>query len=284
MTQPAKSGWKRKLFGWALFLLILWVAVMLFFKSLENDLVYPAMKASDGWSEPTDPAMQDVWLTLKDGTKIHAWYLPCEGAGGAIHFSHGNGGNLSHRDGGLHILRNTFRRSVLIYDYPGYGKSEGTPTESGVYDAGTAAWQWLQEKHPSNRIVLFGESLGGGVAVELATRHPCEGLVLFSTFTSLPKAAKAKMPWLPCETLMSNRFDNAAKISAIRRPVFIAHGDADEVIPFSHSQRLFELANEPRRFRTRAGGTHNMPFDQEICEEARRFLEAEAPTGKVTSR
>ena len=274
MSQPPRSTWKRKLFRWALFLLILWVAVMLIFKSLENSLVYPATKAADGWSEPSGPATQDVWLSVKDGAMIHAWYLPCEGAAGAIHFSHGNGGNLSHRDGGLHILRDTFRRSVLIYDYPGYGKSEGSPTEAGVYAAGEAAWEWLQEKHPPNRIVLFGESLGGGVAVTLANRHECEGLVLFSTFTSLPKAAKAKMPWLPCETLMSNRFDNAAKLPGIRRPIFFAHGDADEVIPFEHSQRLFELANEPKRFRARAGGTHNMPFDPAICEEAARFLDA----------
>ena len=284
MTQPARSAWKRKLFRRSLFLLILWVAVMLFFKSLENDLVYPATKASDGWSEPSDPATQDVWLSVKDGTKIHAWYLPCEGADGAILFSHGNGGNLSHRDGSLHILRDTFRRSVLIYDYPGYGKSGGTPSESGVYDAGTAAWEWLRAKHSPNRIVLFGESLGGGVAIELAKRDTCEGLVLFSTFTSLPKAAKAKMPWLPCETLMSNRFDNAAKLPLIRRPVFIAHGDADEVIPFAHSQRLFELANEPKQFRARIGGTHNMPFDPEICHAARRFIETEAPGGGVTVR
>lgn len=258
----------------ALFLGGLWVVVMLIFKGLENSMVYPAMKASEGWSEPTDPATQEVWLSVKDGTKIHAWYLPCDGAVGAIHFSHGNGGNLSHRDEGIHRLRDSFRRSILIYDYPGYGKSEGTPTEAGVYAAGTAAWQWLQEKYPPNRIVLFGESLGGGVAVTLANRHECEGLVLFSTFTSLPKAAKAKMPWLPCETLMSNRFDNEAKLPGIRRPVFIAHGDADEVIPFEHSHRLFELANEPKRFRIRPGGTHNMPFDPAICEEARQFLDS----------
>ncbi len=284
MTQPANSSWRRKLFRWSLLLLILWVAVMLFFKSFENDLVYPAMKASDGWSEPSDPATQEIWLSVGAGTKIHAWYLPCEGATGAILFSHGNGGNLSHRDGGLHILRDTFRRSVLIYDYPGYGKSEGTPTESGVYAAGEAAWDWLKGKYPEGRIVLLGESLGGGVAVELATLHDCEGLVLFSTFESLPKAAKAKIPWLPCETLMSNRFDNAKKLPGIRRPVFLAHGDADEVIPFEHSQRLFELANEPKRFRKRPGGTHNLPFDPGICAEARKFIEAGALVGGVMVR
>ncbi len=269
----SRTSRKRTLFRWSLFLLALGIAPMLLLKAFENDLVYPATKAADGWSEPGDPATRDVWLISSDGTKIHARHLPCEGATGAIHFSHGNGGNLSHRDGGMHILRDAFRRSVLIYDYPGYGKSEGRPTEPGVYAAADAAWEWLAQKHAPERIVLFGESLGGGVAVELATRHDCAGLVLFSTFESLPKAAKAKIPWMPCETLMSNRFDNAAKLPGIRTPVFIAHGDADEVIPFGHSQRLFELANEPKRLRTRPGGTHNMAFDPVICEEAARFID-----------
>jgi len=267
----------RTLFRWSLFLLALGIAPMLLLKGFENDLVYPAMKAADGWSEPSDPATQDVWLTSSDGTKIHARYLPCEGATGAIHFSHGNGGNLSHRDGGMHILRETFQRSVLIYDYPGYGKSGGRPTEAGVYAAAEALWDWMAQKYPPERIVLFGESVGGGVAVELATRHDCAGLVLFSTFESLPKAAKAKLPWLPCETLMSNRFDSASKLPGIRKPVYLAHGDADEVIPHSHSQRLFELAVGPKRLRIRPGGTHNMPFDPAICEEARKFIGTESP-------
>ncbi len=273
--KPRASRRSRFILRWSLFLLLFWIAVMLIFKALENSLIYPGTKAADGWIEPTDLATQEVWLNSSDGTKIHAWYLPCDGATGAIHFSHGNGGNLSHRDAAIHSLRDSFRRSVLIYDYPGYGHSEGRPSEAGVYAAAEAAWSWLKEKFPEDRIVLFGESLGGGVAVELATRHNCEGLVLFSTFESLPKAAKAKMPWLPCETLMSNRFDNAAKLPGIHRPVFLAHGDADEVIPFEHSQRLFELANEPKRLRIRPGGTHNMPYDPEICAEAKEFIEGE---------
>ena len=268
----SRFRWKRMLLRWTLFLATLWVIAMLFFKALENTLVYPASKAAQSWSEPGDPSTQEVWLTSADGTEIHARYLPCEGAIGAIHFSHGNGGNLSHRDDRMHLLRDTFRRSVLIYDYPGYGKSAGRPTEAGVYGAGDAAWAWLKEKYPADRIVLMGESLGGGVAVELATRGECEGVVLFSTFESLPKAAKAKFPFLPCETLMSNRFDNAAKMPAVRVPVFISHGTADEVIPIEHAKRMFEAAREPKRFRARPDGTHNMPFDSGICGEARDFL------------
>ena len=122
---------RRFLLRWALFLLLFWIAIMLIFKALENSLVYPGTKASDGWIEPTDPAIREVWLDSADGTKIHAWYLPSDGATGAIHFSHGNGGNLSHRDASIRMLRDSFHRSVFIYDYPGYGKSDGRPTEAG---------------------------------------------------------------------------------------------------------------------------------------------------------
>lgn len=273
MNPGPSVRWRRFLIRWSIFLLGFWLSTMLIFKLFENSLVYPGMTAAEGWAEPSDPATKEIWLTSSDGTKIHAWYLPCQGATGAVHFSHGNGGNLSHRDQSIQQLRDSFGRSVLVYDYPGYGHSEGRPTEAGIYSAAEAAWDWLKEKYPEERIVLFGESLGGGVAVELATRHDCAGLVLFSTFASLPKAAKAKLPWLPCETLMSNRFDNAAKLPGIRRPVFITHGDADEVIPIAQAEVLFEIANEPKRFYRRLGGTHNRPYDPAICKAARLFLE-----------
>ena len=150
--KPRGRTSRRIMLRWSLFLLLFWVAVMLIFKALENRLVYPGMKAVDGWIEHTDPATQEVWLNSSDGTKIHAWYLPCDGATGAIHFSHGNGGNLSHRDAAIRMLRDTFRRSVLIYDYPGYGHSEGRPSEAGVYAAGDAAWSWLKGKYAEDRM------------------------------------------------------------------------------------------------------------------------------------
>ena len=261
-----------------LFVMGLFGAVVGLASYFENTLVFPGMKASVGWAAPSDPSTQDVWLTSADGTKIHAWYLPCEGATGAIHFSHGNGGNLSHRDDSIHRLRDSFQRSILIYDYPGYGKSEGRPNEASVVAAGDAALAWLTQKYPAEQVILFGESLGGAVAVDLATRHDCRGLVLFSTFASLPKAAKELYRIIPCETLMSNRFDSISKIAAIRKPVFISHGDADELISLGQAQRLFDGAREPKRFRIRPGGTHNMPFDPAICEEARRFLDATRST------
>jgi len=264
--------WKRFLLRGSLIATGMWAVATVSAKYLENDLVFPGETASRAWSEPSDPATQDVWLASADGTKLHAWYLRCEGGEGAILFSHGNGGNLSHRDERIHRLRAAFRRSVLVYDYPGYGKSEGRPTEAGILAAGDAALKWLAEKHPPDRIAFCGESLGGAVAVDLATRHECEGLVLLSTFESLPRAAKCKFPLLPCETLMSNRFESFAKVPNIHVPLFMAHGDADEVIPLEQARRLFDAANEPKRFRVRLGGTHGMAFHPDICAEADAFL------------
>ena len=127
-------------------------------------------------------------------------------------------------------------------------------------------------------MILFGESLGGAVAVDLATRHNCQGLILFSTFASLPKAAKELYRIIPCETLMSNRFDSISKIASIRKHVFISHGDADELISLKQAQRLFDAVQEPKRFRIRPGGTHNMPYDPAICDEARVFIDATRST------
>jgi fermentation-respiration switch protein FrsA (DUF1100 family) len=175
-------------------------------------------------------------------------------------------------------MRNLHRhlgRSVLAYDYPGYGQSDGRPTEAGCYLAGEAAYRWLtdERKVPAGRVVLLGESLGGGVATELATRHDHEALVLVFTFTSFPAAAKCHYPWVPCGLLMANRFDNLAKIGRVRRPVFITHGTADEIVPYRQGEELFAAANEPKRFLPLDGVTHNVDLDERFYAELRRFLD-----------
>jgi fermentation-respiration switch protein FrsA (DUF1100 family) len=242
-------------------------------KSLENRLVFFPLRAAESWESPPDQT-EDVWLTSPDGTRLHAWFLPHDGPG-AVLVSHGNGGNLSHRGTLIENLRRHLGRSVLIYDYPGYGKSDGRPTEADCYLAGGAAYKWLtgERKVPADRVVLLGESLGGGVAVELATRHDHEALVLLYTFTSLPDAARFHYPWVPCELLMTNRFDNLTKIEKCRRPVFVAHGTADEVVPFRQGEELFAAAHEPKRFLRMDGATHNGDLDERFYSELRRFLD-----------
>lgn len=273
-TPTRRRPWLRFVRRWVLFLGLLWLGAVVVLKSLENRLVYFPLRAAESWEPPPDPRTEDVWLASSDGTKLHAWFLPHDGPG-AVLVSHGNGGNLSHRGTLMRNLHRHLGRPVLAYDYPGYGKSDGRPTEAGCYLAGEAAYRWLtgERKVPADRVVLLGESLGGGVAVELATRHDHEALALMFTFTSLPAAARCHYPWVPCGALMANRFDNLSKIGRVRRPVFVAHGTADEVIPFRQGEELFAAANEPKRFLPIEGGTHNIGPDERFYAELRRFLD-----------
>ena len=123
-----------------------------------------------------------------------------------------------------------------MFDYPGFGRSSGQPSEAGCYAAGDAAYDWLREvqKVPGERIILYGGSLGGGTATDLASRRPHRALVLVACFTSFPDMAQTRFPWLPGRWLVHNRFDNLGKIADCRGPVFIAHGTRDGLIPFAH--------------------------------------------------
>jgi fermentation-respiration switch protein FrsA (DUF1100 family) len=172
-------------------------------------------------------------------------------------------------------MRDLLKVHVLIFDYPGYGKSEGRPTEQGCYQAADAAYAFLTvtQKVAPEKILLYGGSLGGGVAVDLATRKSHRGLILVKTFTSAPDTGASMFPWLPVRWLMRNRFDNLAKIKSCHRPVFIAHGTMDNLVPFAHSQRLFEAAHEPKSFFIMPGADHNAPLPQEFFTALRTFLD-----------
>src|SRR5262249_23613263 len=149
-------------------------------------------------------------------------------ARGTVLYCHGNAGNLSHRGEGVLRWHQLLGQSVLIFDYPGYGRSEGKPSEAGCYAAADAAYAWLTEtkKVLPQDLLIYAGSLGGGVAVALASRRPHRALVLVGTFTSIPDMAQRQFPWLPARWLVRNRFDNLGKIGRCTRPVFLAHGTA----------------------------------------------------------
>jgi len=284
MTTPAPRSWSRvgrfALRG-VVFLGLAYAGVVLVFWFLERSLVFHPSSAAQSWNAPVDPETRDVSVTVEDVGTIHMWWLPPrEANAGAVLVAHGNGGNLSHRGQLAADLRSALGAGVLMFDYPGYGKSGGKPTEEGCYAAGEAAYQWLTDtaKIPPNRIVLLGESLGGGPAVELATHHDHRALVLVFTFTSLPAVAKLHYPWLPTHTLMRCRFDNLAKITRCPRPVFIAHGTADAVVPFSHGEALFAAANEPKEFLRLEGADHGLSeVGPRLCVPLAKFLADRAP-------
>ena len=176
-------------------------------------------------------------------------------------------------------IQETLEQSVLIFDYPGFGKSEGSPSEHGCYAAADAAYDWLTEKQgiAGGHIVLLGKSLGGGVAIDLASRRPHRALVLMMTFTSVPDVAQRKFFWLPVRWLMRNRFESLDKLEHCTRPVFVVHGTADRLVPFEHGEHLFAAAKGPKQFVALEGVRHEICPDENLLRELRRFLDEQAP-------
>ncbi len=203
---------------------------------------------------------EDVQLRTDDNVMLHGWWVPARDARGAVLIFHGNAGNISHRIGYLTMF-NRLGYSVLLIDYRGYGKSGGGPSEEGTYRDAGAAWLYLLEtrKLQPQDVVIFGESLGGGVATWLAAKHPPRALVLASAFTSVPDLGAQVYPWLPVRLLARIKYDNLERIAKIAAPVLIAHSRDDEIVPFSHSEALFAAAREPKKLLIMSGG-HNDGF------------------------
>lgn len=261
----------------------LYVGVFLALLTLEDRMLYPAATVARPWIDPPEYlGVQELRLPSATGDTIHAWFSAPPGwqpQHGAVHYSHGNGSNLSRISGRAYRWRKPLGCAVLLYDYPGYGKSTGRPSEAGCYAAGEAALAWLVEekKVPVGEVILVGESLGGAIATELATRHPARLLVLQGAFTSFPDMAQRRFPMFPGRYVVHNRMDNEAKIGHARCPVFITHGTADSVVPFRQGERLYAAAREPKRFWRVEGGHHGPPRAPEFFAAVKAFMQ-EAPS------
>jgi uncharacterized protein len=197
----------------------------------------------------------DRFMTTADGVRIHGWWIAPAGATAALVWSHGNGGNIGNRAPVLLELaaRNV---AVLAYDYRGYGRSEGSPDEAGVYRDADAAYDEVRALgFPPERIVSFGESLGGAVSIRLATERPVAGVAVVATFTSLRDVARVHYGL--AGAAIGTRFDTAARLDRLHVPLLVAHGDDDEIVPYELGERLFAAAGEPKQFIRVPGATHN---------------------------
>jgi len=203
---------------------------------------------------------ENIHFETTDGVRLSGWFVPSENASGVILFCHGNAGNISHRLESIQIFHR-LGLDVFIFDYRGYGHSEGKPTEDGTYKDVVAAWQYLIEELEvdPNEVIVFGRSLGGAVASWLAQSHSPRALILESTFTSLPDIAATLYPYLPVRPLLRFEYNTAAYLSKVNCPVLIVHSRGDEIMPFSHGQRLFAMGKEPKKF-LEITGTHNDGF------------------------
>lgn len=254
-------------------LYLLLVALCMIFE--EQFIFFPSRYPHGDWNPP-DLEFEDAQFTASDGTPLHGWYVRHDNPRAVILFSHGNAGNLSDRAEMLRRLNELAGVSVMIYDYRGYGKSGGRPTESGLLLDARAARAWLARRAgvAEARIVLMGRSLGGAVAVDLAANDGARGLVLESTFTSIPEMAQVHYPWLPMRSLIRNRFDSLSKIGRYQGPLLVSHGNADRVAPYEMGTRLFAAANEPKTFLTVEGGDHNDPQPLEYYRALIEFLDS----------
>ncbi len=250
-------------------LALLLVLPLAMFRWFEHAQVYHPTARWDASPDALGLPGQAVEFATDDGVRLSAWYFPArpapDGARLAVLFCHGNGGNISHRLDYYGLLCN-LGLTVLAFDYRGYGRSPGRPSEPGTYRDAEAALRWLghQGFAPSN-VVALGESLGGGIASHLATQAPLAGLILHSTFTSIPDLGAELFPWLPVRTLARIRYDTLARLPHIRAPVLLLHSRDDRLIDFRHAERNFAAANPPKSLRE-VPGDHN---DQPACDLAR---------------
>ncbi|WP_063050586.1 alpha/beta hydrolase [Nocardia arthritidis] len=199
----------------------------------------------------------ELFLPTSDGEIVDAWWMPARNSVGHILFAHGNAGNLGDRVP-IYALLTEAGFDVLAFDYRGYGRSTGKPTEHGTYLDAHAAHRALlaQPGVDPNRVLYLGKSLGGGVVLELAQHHPPAGVMLMSTFSGLRDAARSVYPFLPAP-LVPNAYPNERRIRTLRAPVLIMHGDQDELLPLRHAHRLYAAAPEPKRLVVFPGAGHN---------------------------
>jgi len=203
---------------------------------------------------------KEVKFRTSDNLNLHGWYIPANSAKYTLLFCHGNAGNISHR---LESIKqfHELDMNVFIFDYRGYGKSEGSITEQGTYLDAQAAWEYLiieKNINPQN-IIIFGRSLGAAIACDLASRKQCAALIMESAFKSIPDLGAQIYPFLPVRWLSRFTYNNLEKIQKINYPVLFIHSRKDEIIPYSHGEKLFEVANQPKQF-LEIHGSHNDGF------------------------
>ena len=235
------------------------LVIVLAFTNQSRLIYFPQQQISD---TPSAIGLDytPVNIATADGETLHGWWVPAPDAKGTVLFFHGNAGNISHRINYLKMFER-LGYNTLLFDYRGYGQSSGAPSESGTYLDAQAAWRYLTETQgiAVERIVLFGESLGGAVAAWLAAREKPGLLVLASTFTSVPDMAAEIYPFLPVRWIARFQYNTLESLQSVTCPVFIAHSPDDDIVPFAQSQRLLEAAPEPKEFLFLHGG-HNTGF------------------------
>lgn len=272
-----KSLFRNRWLRLALRLAIAAIVLFIMLRWFEQSQVYHPTREVVGSPKVLGASYQDVSFQTSDGLKLHGWFIPGttnESRQGAVFIvCHGNGGNISHRLEQCGRLLRT-GAGVFIFDYRGYGNSEGSPSEEGTYLDAQAAYNYLRPKIPLKaKVIAYGESLGGAVATELAKREAVDGLVLQSTFTSVPDCGAELFPWLPVRMLGRIRYDTLSKLPDLKVPVLVMHSRSDTLIGFHHAEKNFAAVRSPKRL-VELRGDHNDPVwdEPEFGKALEEFL------------
>ncbi len=232
--------------------------LVLFF--MQSRFLYRPVRDVSSTPADLDLDFEEVTFESKDGVALHGWFVPARAPRATVLFCHGNGGNIMHRLDTINLFEG-MDLSCFVFDYRGYGKSEGKPTESGTYRDARAAYDWLTKTRgvPAEQIVIFGRSLGGSIAAHLAGRVTSRGLVIESTFTSFPDIGAKFYPYMPVRLLARYGYNTRNHLSRVRWPVLVMHSPDDGLVPYEFGTQLFDAANEPKQFVKLIGG-HNDGF------------------------
>jgi fermentation-respiration switch protein FrsA (DUF1100 family) len=239
-------------------IIIIVASFYFFYPKIENFFVF--FPERPFYQIPSDVHLnyEDVYFHTEDGRRLHGWFFPLEGESPVILFCHGNAGNISHR---LDIVRLLLKRQlqVFIFDYRGYGKSSGSPSEKGLYKDGLAAYDYLIEKRhlPPDEIILFGRSLGAAVAIEVALERKVRSIIIESAFTSTKEMARAIWLFYPFSYFLPANYNNFKKIAQVDHPKLFIHSEGDEIVPFHLGQKLFHAAKPPKYFYALEEAGHN---------------------------
>ena len=241
--------------------------------------MYPAPPVDAGDWHPTSFKYEDVSFNSADGTELHGWFVPHPSPSRAILYCHGNGEDVSSIGELAAMLSETYRAAVFVFDYRGYGRSRGRPSETGCIADGNAAQHWLAERmgiQPAD-VVLMGRSLGSAVAIALAADNGARALVIENAFPTMTDVAAWHYPWLPVRWIMTNRYDNLSRIQRYTGPLLQSHGTRDELIPLPFARRLFDNApSVNKRWIEFSGLNHNSAMPRQYYDQLAKFLDASA--------
>ena len=262
------SGWKAVL----IFLATGYVAIVALMYVAQRGLMYFPETFRVPPAEAGFPEAEEVVLKTKDGEQIIVWHVPPREGRPVVLYFHGNGGALRYRVDRFKAL-STLGDGLVALSYRGYGGSTGRPSEDGLIEDAKAAYDFATGRYPADRIVLWGESLGTGVAIAIAAERPVARLVLEAPFLSAVDVAAGAYPFVPVRWLMKDQFRSDRRIANVSVPVLVLHGERDNVVPIASGERLFSLIKGPKRFLRIPGGSHENLGGFGVVEAARRFVE-----------